>query len=226
MALSHARTPVVVLPCPPALAGPYVQPPNRDEQRYGSLPPVMTDFRKAVQSQSRIRPCTGALPALPPLPHPFCAAAAAGDGSTSTSDPGTSGAALFTVAPTLDGTCGTAPSPPDQQQRSLLGCIPASVEEAYAAAGATPYLHALQELLGVDYSQLLPQPDAAPQCERAEQQQQQQQQQRHDPRSAFPLDAGQDSAMARLRCARVQTACTQIRTIFCIAFCCPGIAHP
>ncbi|EFJ43475.1 cryptochrome [Volvox carteri f. nagariensis] len=148
---------------------------NADKNRFRNLPRVMTDFRKATQAAASVRPSLPAPTALPPLPPPFNEAARS-----------------------LEMTAQTVGQRQQQQHMQTseegaaggdwgLGSIPRTIEEVYDAAGARRALQRLQELVGLDYSQLLPpvEPEGPPAP--------------HDPRTAFPFHAGYSSAVRRLR---------------------------
>nr|QIQ49260.1 DASH cryptochrome [Volvox carteri f. nagariensis] len=147
---------------------------NADKNRFRNLPRVMTDFRKATQAAASVRPSLPAPTALPPLPPPFNEAARS-----------------------LEMTAQTVGQRQQQQHMQTseegaaggdwgLGSIPRTIEEVYDAAGARRALQRLQELVGLDYSQLLPPVEPGPPAP-------------HDPRTAFPFHAGYSSAVRRLR---------------------------
>ncbi|KAG2444726.1 hypothetical protein HXX76_001470 [Chlamydomonas incerta] len=158
----------------------YSQAANRDAQRYRTLPSVMTDFRRTTQSACVVRACLPPPAALPPPPGPWRQDAA----TAATAGAVAAGASVPAV-------------------ESLWGEIPGSVTALYEAGGpeAVAALARLQELVGLDYSQLYPSKaataiagmDAAATATGAPAAAVE------DPRSAFPFRAGSGEALHRLR---------------------------
>ncbi|MEW5319883.1 MAG: hypothetical protein WDW38_011000 [Sanguina aurantia] len=169
--------------------------------RFSGLPGVMTDFRKAVQSLSEVRPCIPApasLPPLPPacLPAPHVPTTPSAPASSSHSPP--QQAALPQPAPhtptPVSGQPG-ASSGPDHAS-GVSGCdasegrgcgvergaLPVGVSDLYVAAGAGEPLQRLQRLTRQDFTHL-PAPNSGG----------------VDPRSAFKLVGGEASGKRRLK---------------------------
>ncbi|GLI69973.1 hypothetical protein VaNZ11_014626 [Volvox africanus] len=185
----------------------WALPPNADRTRFRSIPPIMTNFRKATQTAASVRPSIPAPTFLPPLPAPFepaaehtgVAAAVAvltGRGSSLAGRPDGedqagqvdgegAGAGAGAGEESLPLSVGTRHV--GHEDRGALGEVPRTVFEVYDAVCARDALHRLEELVGLDYSRLLAplDPDAPPAL--------------HDPRTAFPFHAGHDRAIQRLR---------------------------
>ncbi|GIL43896.1 hypothetical protein Vafri_1477 [Volvox africanus] len=185
----------------------WALPPNTDRTRFRSIPPVMTNFRKATQSAASVRPSIPAPTFLPPLPAPFkpaaqdsgVAAAAAvltcggsspggrpdGMDPLEQADGGSGGAGACAGEELLPNSVGTRHV--GHEDRGGLGEVPRTVFEVYDKVCARDALHQLEKLVGLDYSRLLGplDPDGPPvPC---------------DPRTAFPFQAGHDRAVQRLR---------------------------
>ncbi|GIL95527.1 hypothetical protein Vretimale_1527 [Volvox reticuliferus] len=186
----------------------WALPPNADRKRFQSIPPVMTNFRKATQSAASVRPSIPAPASLPPLPAPFGAAAEDAGGPTAAAvltgwDSSHVGRPDGKDRPEqADGGGVNGGAGEELPQHPLsehaghggvtedgggLGEVPRTVFEVYDAVDATDALHRLEELVGLDYSRLLPpiDPDGPPAP--------------HEPRTAFPFHAGHDHALRRLK---------------------------